>query len=131
VHEHQDEPPDGGVEQPSRIEVPGVCLAERDVGDCLRGAPLLGDNDGLAVNIHSGDRTLRADEGADQEADVAGPAPDVKNVHARADPSAAQHPLGQRPEDLSLLDQSLIFATAAAKDIAGVFHGPWSPPGVT
>src|SRR5262249_5292452 len=122
VHEHQDEPADGGVEHRSRIEGPGVCLAERDVGDALRGAPLLGDTDGIAVEIYPGDRTVGADEGADQEADVAGPAANVKNMHARADSGATQHPFGQRLEYLGLFDQSFILGTAAAKGIIGVLH---------
>ena len=57
---------------------------------------------------------LGTDDGADQEADVSGPAADVENVHARTDPSAAHHAFGQRPEYLGLVDQPFIFAAAAA-----------------
>jgi hypothetical protein len=63
-----------------------------------------------------------ADKGADQETDVADPAADVENAHARTDSGAAQHPFGQRPEDLGLFDQPLIFGLAAAKGTIGVRH---------
>lgn len=96
----------------------------------MRGAPLLGEGDGAAVDIDPGDRTLGADEGADQEADVAGPAADVENVHARTDPGAAQHAFGQRPEYLGLVDQPFIFAAVAAKGIVGVLHVPGPLPSV-
>jgi len=96
----------------------------------LRAAPLLGYTDGIAVEIHPGDRTAGADEGADQEADVAGSAADVKNMHARADSGAAQHPFGQRPEYLGLFDQPFILGTVAAKGII-VLHVCGSLTGVT
>src|SRR6266851_555063 len=107
----------------------GVYLAERDVGDSLRYAPLLGQNDGVAVEVYHGNRTLGTDEGAQQEADVAGPAANVEYVHASTDPGPAQHPFGQRPEYLGLLDQPFILGAAAAKSIVGVLHCPRSPNG--
>src|SRR5215471_14511495 len=101
-----------------------------DVVDSLCFAPLLGELESLCVKIDPNDRTLGANQARHKETDIANAATDIKYAHAAANPGRKQHPLGQRSNQLGLLDQTAILGPRTAKrksvssiEIASVSEG--------
>src|SRR5215469_382463 len=93
-----------------------------DVVDSLCFAPLLGELESLCVKIDPNDRTLGANQARHKETDIANAATDIKYAHAGANPGRKQHPLGQRSNQLGLLDQTVILGARTAKRIVGIIH---------
>ena len=121
AHVHEHEPSDRGIKESPAIDRTSI-RARNDVGDPQRGAPVVRQADCIAVEIDADHRALGADELAHQKADVTRPAADVEHMHASADAGRAQQPFGERPEQVGLLDQSVVFGVRPAQRVVGIVH---------
>jgi hypothetical protein len=114
---NEDEPAHDGVERCRRDEVVDRRVLEGDGGrtHLLRAAP--GDRQDARIPIDPHDRSRRPDQRGRQERDVARAAAQVQHAHPGTDSRPPEDPLGERPEEVRLLDEPLTFRSGSSQHV--------------
>ena len=102
-----DEPADQRVEFLALSDLRKLRLAELNIGDLRRRRALARAPQALPVPVDSDNRSRRPDEPRGKQRDVAHPAADVENAHARTQARPLEHLRGQFIEEGALTFQSI------------------------